>query len=306
MSHSNRSQWNFGNAVPAGETHKSEKEEKERKIEWNELANPTTHPHNSREGTKGQEERRNEKHFDDDEILVSVNLVGYLLKLNRLEARRLDILHFAFDISWSVWVLYVTSTERLVAPVGWSVMQGRLDGLVGHACWYLQTGSYHPESGWRNSLSRSFLALKARVLPQPCGRLPTSNGSHLGHMRNPSRINKSATARGVYDPIAGSWLAWQSKGCLKVVIVIESLPDAGDGMQAYRRVLPNGEQLRGPQPGGSKSPNDSWLRRLISANIAHLLSHSPHKEDGNLARWINGSAFEEDLFGYSSVWRAGG
>ncbi|OJI82935.1 hypothetical protein ASPTUDRAFT_56926 [Aspergillus tubingensis CBS 134.48] len=33
-----------------------------------------------------------------------------------------------------------------------------------------------------------------KVLPQPCGRLPTSNGSHLGHMRNPSRINKSATA----------------------------------------------------------------------------------------------------------------
>ncbi|RAH55189.1 hypothetical protein BO85DRAFT_81155 [Aspergillus piperis CBS 112811] len=32
----------------------------------------------------------------------------------------------------------------------------------------------------------------------------------------------------------------------------------------------------------------------------------PHEEDGNLARWINGSACEEDLFGYSSVWRAGG
>lgn len=54
-----------------------------------------------------------------------------------------------------------------------------------------------------------------KVLPQPCGRLPTSNGSHLGHMRNPSRINKSATARGVYDPIAGSWLAWQSKRAFK-------------------------------------------------------------------------------------------
>ncbi|PYH67563.1 uncharacterized protein BO88DRAFT_426795 [Aspergillus vadensis CBS 113365] len=79
-----------------------------------------------------------------------------------------------------------------------------------------------------------------KVLPQPCGRLPTSNGSHRGHMRNPSRINKSATAP-------------------SLMLVMGCRP------------------LRGPRPGGSKSPNDSWLRRTSKRWTVHSsLSLSPH------------------------------
>ncbi|CAK40696.1 uncharacterized protein BO96DRAFT_392574 [Aspergillus niger CBS 101883] len=247
MSHSNRSQWNFGNAVP-GRRNNTTRKKKKRKIEW--LC-----------GIGRQ-------------MGWSCMLVptGWFIRASLiLEGTDCLLIGNSEKLEFGLAMprSYGASCWRLISTpkVDGETKRGRMGiqyGVVGVELRPAKGGSQQIMRSWKCFSPPplpSFLRFPThpdkvavltcfKVLPQPCGRLPTSNGSHLGHMRNPSRINKSATAP---SPML-------VMGCRRIA-----------GCSQTTR------SLRGP-PGqeGVNPPTTAGCGGHRSAGLCTVLSLSPH------------------------------